>query len=52
MGSKFAGETFIITSDNKVIMPKPMFERQKGRIYSVSVDINGNKTIIIEPVSK
>lgn len=52
MGSKFARETFIITDDNKVIMPKPGFERQKGRIYSVSVDKDGNKTLILEPVSK
>ncbi|MDP2276715.1 MAG: hypothetical protein Q8K51_00665 [Nitrospirota bacterium] len=38
MGNRFAGETFIITDDNKVIMPHPTFERQKGRTYSVSVD--------------
>ena len=38
MGGSFAMETFIITSDNKVIMPHPRFERQKGRIYSRSVD--------------
>jgi len=50
MGSKFAVETFIITNDNKAIMPKPRFERQKGRIYSVSVDKDGNKTLILEPV--
>jgi len=47
MGDKFAREDFIITSDNKVIMPKPVFERQKARIYSVSVDKNGNKTLIL-----
>ena len=52
MGSKFAVETFIITNDNKAIMPKPRFERQKGRIYSVSVDKDGKKTLILEPVSK
>jgi hypothetical protein len=52
MGSKFAEETFMITNDNKAIMPKPRFERQKGRIYSVSVDKDGNKTLILEPVSK
>jgi len=52
MGSKFAEETFIITNDNKAIMPKPRFVRQKGRIYSVSVDKDGNKTLILEPVSK
>lgn len=52
MGSKFAEETFIITNDNKAIMPKPRFERQKGRIYSVSVDKDGNKTLILEPASK
>ncbi len=50
MGSKFARETFIITNDNKAIMPKPGFERQKNRTYSVSVDKNGNKTLILEPV--
>jgi len=52
MGSKFAGETFMITNDNKAFMPKPRFERQKGRSYSVSVDKDGNKTLILEPVSK
>ncbi len=30
MGDKFARETFIVTDENKVIMPKPVFERQKG----------------------
>lgn len=52
MGDKFANETFIITNDNKVIMPHPTFVRQKGRAYSVSVDNDGNKTLILEPVSK
>lgn len=52
MGDKFAGEVFIINSDNKVIMPKPRFVRQKGRTYSVSVDKDGNKTLVLEPVSK
>jgi len=52
MSGKFAIETFIITSDNKVIMPHPRFERQNGRVYSVSVDKDGNKTLIFEPVSK
>ena len=52
MGDKFANETFIITSDNKVIMPHPAFVRQKNRAYSVSVDKNANKTLILEPVSK
>lgn len=52
MGNKFARETFIITDDNKAIMPKPSFERQKGRVYSVSVDKDGNKTLILEAASK
>jgi hypothetical protein len=52
MGNKFAIDHFIITSDNKVIMPKPAFERQNGRIYSVSAQKDGNKTLVIEPVSK
>lgn len=47
----FAGETFIITSDNKVIMPHPAFERQKNRTYSVSIDKNGNKILVPEPIS-
>jgi len=51
MGNKFAREIFIITDDNKAIMPKPGFVRQKNRTYSVSVDKNGNKTLILEPVS-
>ena len=52
MGSKFASERFIITDDNKAIMPKPRFAHQKGRIYSVSVNKDGSKTLILEPVSK
>lgn len=52
MGGSFAIEKFVITSDNKVIMPHPKFERQKGRTYSVSVDKDGNKTLILEPASK
>lgn len=52
MGDKFARETFLITDDNKAIMPKPAFERQKGRRYSVSVDNDGNKILMLEPVSK
>ena len=50
MGDKFARETFIITDDNKVIMPKPRLERQKGRVYSVSADNDGNKTLMLESV--
>jgi hypothetical protein len=50
MGNKFAIETFIITDDNKVIMPKPKFERQKRRVYSVSADNDGNKTLMLESV--
>jgi hypothetical protein len=52
MGDKFARETFIITDDNKVIMPHPTFERQQNRAYSVSVDKDGNKILIVEPVSR
>lgn len=52
MGDKFARETFIITDDNKVIMPHPAFERQENRVYSVLIDKDGNKTLILEPVSK
>ncbi len=52
MPGKFANEVFVITDDNKVIMPKPTFVRQKGRTYSVSVDKDGNKTLILEPASK
>lgn len=52
MFGKFAIERFIITSDNKVVMPHPTFERQKNRAYSVSVDKDGNKTLILEPDPK
>lgn len=52
MPGKFAKEVFIVTDDNKVIMPHPTFERQKNRAYSVSIDKDGNKTLILEPVSK
>jgi hypothetical protein len=33
-------------------MPPPTFERQKNRTYPVSVDKDGNKTFILEPVSE
>ncbi len=46
-----AHQTFIITSDNKVIMLHPRFERQKNRTYSVSIDENGNKILVPEPIS-
>lgn len=52
IAGKIARETFVITDDDKVIMPHPTFERQKSRTYSVSVDKDGNKTLILEPVSK
>ena len=52
MGGSFAIETFVITDDGKVIMPHPKFVRQKNRAYSVSVDKDGNKTLILEPGSK
>ncbi len=47
----FADETFIITSDNKVIMPHPQFVRQKNRTYSVTVDKDGNKILVPQPIS-
>lgn len=52
MGDKFARERFIITDDNKVIVPNPGFVLQNGRTYSVSVDKDGNKILILESVSK
>jgi hypothetical protein len=52
MGDRFARERFIITDDNKVIVPNPGFVRQNGRTYSVSVDKDGNKILILESVSK
>jgi len=52
VGNKFARETFVITSDNKAVMPHPAFERQKGRTYSVSVDKDGNKTLALGFISK
>jgi len=33
-------------------MPHPAFERRKNRVYSVLIDKGGNKTLILEPVSK
>ena len=52
MGNKFAREVFLITGDHKVSMPKPKFLRQRNRIYSVSFDKDGNKTVIRSPVEK
>jgi len=40
---KIARDVFIITDDNKALMPQPAFERQKKRTYSVSIDKEGNK---------
>lgn len=41
MPGKFAGEIFVITDKNAVLMPRPAFERQKKRAYEVSKDENG-----------
>lgn len=49
---KFAREIFIITDDNKAVMPGPHFPSQKGRTYSVLIDKDGNKTLIPSPVPK
>ncbi|MBI4801666.1 MAG: hypothetical protein HY796_03985 [Elusimicrobia bacterium] len=50
--NKFAHEIFIITDENKAVMPKPRFPQQKGRTYSVSIDKGGNKIFIPNPVVK
>jgi hypothetical protein len=34
IGDTFAQETFLITGDGKVVMPRPAFKRQRGRVYS------------------
>ncbi|MBI4656150.1 MAG: hypothetical protein HY746_05290 [Elusimicrobia bacterium] len=52
MGSKFASEIFIISNDNQALMPRPTFERQKRRVYSVLLDKNGNKILVAKPVPK
>lgn len=41
MPGKFAKEVFVITDKNSVVMPRPAFERQRKRVYDVSVDKNG-----------
>ena len=46
MGRTFAQETFVITKDNKLVMPDPAFERQKGRVYSAVTDKAGNKEFV------
>src|SRR3989338_8693795 len=43
MPGKFAGEIFVITDGNTVLMPRPAFERQKKREYEISADKNGDK---------
>lgn len=46
IGKTFAQETFKITADNKIIMPNPAFARQRGRVYSVVTDKDGNKSFV------
>lgn len=46
IGKEFAQENFIITKDNKLVMPSPAFKRQQSRVYSVVTDKNGNKEFV------
>ena len=52
MGGKFAREIFILTEDNKVVMPRPAFARQKGRAYTVLADKDGNEKLLLVPAGK
>lgn len=47
-GREFASEVFYITDDNKAIL----LTRKQKRVYSVSVDKDGNKKLILDPDSK
>lgn len=48
LGDRFAKEIFIITGAGQVVMPKPAFQRQTGRVYSVITDKDGNKTFALK----
>jgi len=48
MGRKFAREIFILTDDGRAVMPRPTFERQKGRSYLPATDKDGRKTLVLE----
>ncbi len=49
---KIARDVFIITDDNKALMPRPAFERQKERTYSVSTDKDGDKIFVPKKKAK
>lgn len=48
LGDRFAKENFVITGDNKVVMPRPAFQRQRGRVYTAATDKDGNKTFALK----
>lgn len=47
IGKTFAQDSFIITKDDKLLMPAPAFARQQGRAYSVITDKEGNKEFVL-----
>lgn len=52
MGGTFASEVFVLTEDNKAVMPRPKFARQKGRTYTVSAGKDGKRALVLDPVKK
>lgn len=48
-GREFASEIFYITDDNKAVLLSP---QRNNRAYSVTIDENGDKKLVIEPVTK
>ena len=46
IGKKFAQDSFIVTAENKLVMPSPVFKRQRGRVYSAVIDKDGNKVLV------
>lgn len=52
MGDRFAREVFLLTDDDRAVMPAPAFERQKGRSYALSAGKDGEKSVVPVPAKK
>lgn len=48
VGKVFAQDDFIITKENTLVMPSPVFQRQKGRVYSSVSDKDGHKLFVLK----
>ncbi|OGS13581.1 MAG: hypothetical protein A2285_03680 [Elusimicrobia bacterium RIFOXYA12_FULL_57_11] len=48
IGKNFAKEVFMITDDKGLVVPRPAFSRQRGRVYTAVTDKDGKKTFVLK----